>query len=99
MLIARLEGELLESKKNVEIAVRLRGEAESTNQAFEQELARVKEQLTRGDAAMPRRASIGIGSVLRSGLGMSLAAGWSRRGAPSGRPNDICGVCHLAAAI
>ena len=79
--IARLESELQETKKNVEVAVRLRAESDTARQAFEQEIARLKDNVNASDTvAAPgqqRRATHGgAGLALRSGLGMALAAGW-----------------------
>lgn len=72
--ITRLEGELLESKKNVDIAVRLRTEAESARQAFEEEMARIKAQANQG--AAPARAIGAPGFTVRGIAAMGLAAGW-----------------------
>ncbi len=75
--IARLESELQETKKNVEVAVRLRAESDSARQAFEQEVTRLKDSLHATDAAASRRAAHGgTGFTLRGGLGLGLAAGW-----------------------
>ena len=81
MQIARLESELQETKKNVEVAVRLRAESDSARQAFEQEVARLREPVNfAGTVAAPgvqRRVTHGgAGLTLRSGLGLGLAAGW-----------------------
>lgn len=74
MQITRLEGELLESKKNVDIAVRLRTEAESARQAFEEEMARIKSQASQGVAS---GGAVGApGFSVRGIAATALAAGW-----------------------
>lgn len=102
--ITRLEGELLESKKNVDVAVRLRAEAESARQAFEEEMARIKAQANQG--AGPTRAIGRDGFTVRGAAALGLAAGWlaalalgtyllfsGARGAPPG------GVPETATAV
>ncbi len=81
MQIARLESELQETKKNVEVAVRLRAESDAARQAFEQEISRLKEPVNLTDTvaapSLQRRTKHGgAGFTLRSGLGLGLAAGW-----------------------